>query len=197
MCNCGKLPVKGQAVSNLGKWDPWYSQLSPDAAPQPYGATPTYEMGARWLRDCEVVEDWGCGKGWMREVLLGRGRQVYIGIDGSDSPFADEVADLVEYRSEVGGIFMRGVLEHDYRWEKILENAVASFTHRMALVLFTPMIDRGSKEIGFTKELGVPDLSLGHGLLMTHFEPLAFCAWRDIESPGTAYGTERIYFLEK
>lgn len=182
-------------MSNLGKWAPWYSQLAADAQPEPYGATPTYEMGARWLRDCAVVEDWGCGKGWMRKLIE---PTRYVGIDGTASPFVDKVIDLVDYRSwSTGGIFMRGVLEHDYRWEQILANAVASFFPRMVLVLFTPMIDKRSKEIGFTKELGVPDLSLGHNLIMTHFEPLAFCAWRDIESPGTAYGTERIYFLEK
>jgi len=184
----------GIPVSNLGKWAPWYSQLAPDAEPEPYGATPTYEMGAHWLRNCATVEDWGCGKGWMRKLVV---PMRYIGIDGTASPFADRVADLVDYRSEGAGIFMRGVLEHDYRWEKILANAVMSFFHRMALVLFTPMVDEGFTEIGFTKELGVPDLSLGHNLLMVYFEPLAFCAWRDIESPGTAYGVERIYFLEK
>lgn len=182
-------------MSNLGKWAPWYDQLASDAKPEPYGATPTYAMGARWLRRCFVVEDWGCGKGWMRELIDPAG---YVGIDGTASPFADVVTDLVDYRSSAtDGIFMRGVLEHDYRWEQILTNAVASFSQRMALVLFTPMIDKGSKEIGFTHELSVPDLSLGHNLLMVHFEPLAFCAWRDIESPGTAYGVERIYFLEK
>ncbi len=195
MCNCGKTK-ETVPVSNLGKWALWYSQLAADAEPQPYGATPTYEMGAYWLKGCGNVEDWGCGKGWMRKLIEPRR---YLGIDGTASPFADKVVDLADYAPSVPacGIFMRGVLEHDYRWEKILKNAVASFSYRMALVLFTPMIDRGSKEIGFTKELGVPDLSLGHNLIMSHFEPLAFCAWRDIESPGTAYGIERIYFLEK
>ena len=182
-------------MSNLGKWAPWYDQLAPDAEPEPYGATPTYEMGARWLKDCGRVEDWGCGKGWMRTVV--RSQQIYIGIDGTSSPFVDEVADLVDYRSSECGIFMRGVLEHDYRWVQILANAIASFSHRMALVLFTPMIDKGVKEIGFTQELGVPDLSFGQETLMVYFGQLPFCAWRDIESPGTAYGVERIYFLEK
>jgi hypothetical protein len=181
-------------VSNLGKWAPWYDQLAPDAVPEPYGATPTYEMGARWLELCDVVEDWGCGKGWMRTLVA---PERYLGIDGTASPFADVVEDLTRYVSSASGIFMRGVLEHDYRWERILDGAIKSFRTRMALVLFTPMRDSGTLEIGFTQELGVPDLSLGHDLLMTHFEQLPFVAWRDVKSPGTAYGVERIYFLEK
>jgi hypothetical protein len=183
-------------VSNLGKWAPWYDQLAPDAQPEAYGDSPTYEMGARWLECCDRIEDWGCGKGWLRTLVE---PERYVGIDGTAFPFADVVTDLTGYVSEASGIFMRGVLEHDYRWPIILIDAVKSFRMRMALVLFTPMSSTDSirDQIGFTEELGVPDLSLPHRLLMAYFQGLPFVAWRDIESPGTAYGVERIYFLEK
>jgi hypothetical protein len=206
-------------VSNLGRWAPWYDQLEPGASPEPYGATPTYEMGAQWLADWAMtpvarlpaepvlpldpvgflIEDWGCGKGWMRTLIPA---ECYRGIDGTKSPFADVVADLATYRAEddVLAIFMRGVLEHNYGWRKIIANAMNGFRYRMALVLFTPMTKpgAGTTEIGFTKELGVPDLSLDHLELMPFLEDrCSHISWRDVDSPDTGYGTERVYFLEK
>jgi hypothetical protein len=37
---------------------------------------------------------------------------------------------------------LRHVLEHSYDWQKILDNAVASFTKRLCIVLFTPFVDQ-------------------------------------------------------
>jgi hypothetical protein len=44
------------------------------------------------------------------------------------SPRCAEVVDLAHYRSNVPGIFMRHILEHNYEWARILDNALASFT---------------------------------------------------------------------
>lgn len=75
----------------LGAWAPWYAAIDADATPQPYGDSASYRLGASWLERCALVEDWGCGLGWLRRfVPPGR----YRGVDGTASPFADEVVDL-------------------------------------------------------------------------------------------------------
>lgn len=182
-------------MSNLGRWTPWYEKLAAGAAPQPYGSSPMYALGAEYLEPCSLVEDWGCGMGWMRNLIP---PERYRGIDGTASPFCDEVVDLAEYRSKVPGIFMRGVIEHCYDWEKVLTNAVRSFTERMVLVLFTPLSD-STQEIGFTEELGVPDISFS----LDDLEDV-FMSTRDgvnwvyrTEKSQTAYGQEWGFFLDK
>lgn len=116
-----------------GAWDAFYAKATDAWA---FGGLQSYELGAEWLKDCDLITDWGCGLGWFRTLI---DPERYRGIDGSASPFADEVVDLAEYRSETPGLFMRHVLEHDWRWADILDNAIASFTERMALVLFSPL----------------------------------------------------------
>lgn len=183
--------------SNLGKWTPWYGELAPDAAPQAYGDSDAYTIGAEWLKNCAVVEDWGCGLGWAKQFYR---PDQYRGVDGTASPFADEVDDLaVRDCDPVPGIFMRGVIEHDYRWDRILVNAYRLFTQRMCLVLFTPMVLRGPKEIAFVEPIGVPDLSFSIRNiveLVRSKDPISY-AMRQIESPNTGYGVETIFFMEK
>lgn len=188
------------AESNLGKWAPWYKGIPAGAEPRPYGTTPTYAMGAEWLKDCQLVADWGCGMGYFRKFV--KPEQTYVGLDGTASPFSDVVVDLAEYRrGGMDGIFMRGVIEHDYRWRAILENAVASFTDRMCLVLFTPMLPDDfptlldPKQIAFVEEIGVPDLSFS----MTHLDQYVgrhLVRFEDLKS-DTGYGGERVIYLEK
>lgn len=120
-------------MTNLGKWHDWYCDVT---EPTPYANTLTYELGAQWLADCTLIEDWGCGMGWLRTIVPS---QRYVGLDGTDSLFVDQVVDLAAYRSRVPGVFMRHVLEHNRDWGAVLDNALASFTHRMALIVFTPM----------------------------------------------------------
>lgn len=103
--------------------------------PWPYRDTTSYEIGAAWLAACAPIEDWGCGAGWL-STLISSGR--YRGIDGTASAHCSEVVDLVHYRSTVPAVFMRHILEHNYEWRAILDNALASFTERMVLILFTP-----------------------------------------------------------
>jgi hypothetical protein len=104
--------------------------------PPVYG-NETYEKPIAWLlEECESIEDWGCGYGYARQYAEGR----YCGIDGSleAEPYADKIADLTTYTSSVDGILVRHILEHNWDWRAILENAIASFRKRMVLILFTP-----------------------------------------------------------
>lgn len=127
--------------TNLGKWDRWHGLVTER---EPFVDTPTYELGLDWLvvdGDCETIEDWGCGRGWFGHLLAKRAPMVRLGeIDGSASPFAEIVVDLVEWRSVCDGIFMRHVVEHDPQWETIYINALRSARRRIALILFTPLV---------------------------------------------------------
>lgn len=178
------------AESNIGKWDGWYRGIS---EPQPYGNTQTYQMGAEYLADCDFIEDWGCGKGWFSRFVPSH---KYRGLDGSYSPWAENIVDLVSYTSEVPGIYMRHVLEHNYEWKAILENALDSFTERMVLVLFTPMSET-TREIAYAPNPGVPDISFSLEELITIFEKHGI-SWRVQHlQTATQYGEETIFFLSK
>jgi hypothetical protein len=179
-------------MSNLSKWNRWYAGMEETA---PYGDTVSYQMGGDFLSPCEVIEDWGCGKGWFTNFL--GPDQTYIGLDGSKTPFADKIVDLETYRSEVPGIFMRHVLEHNYEWEKVLANAVSSFTYRMALVLFTPMSKGDTKEITFAPDPGVPDLSLSRSRLEMIIQSVATIEKTMTFASATQYEEETVYLLEK
>lgn len=183
-------------MTMLGAWTRWYQQLSPDAQPAPYGASESYRLGADWLADCSRVEDWGCGTGWLRTFIpLDR----YHGIDGTASPFADEVADLRTHRSETPGLFMRHVLEHNHDWRDVLDATQASFTERMALILFTPMAPqtREHPELASLGGIDVPVISFAHGDLVARFAPGVAWTFEDLASPETFFGVERIYYLER
>lgn len=137
--------------TNVGKWDRWYGLVD---EPAPYGDDTTYRIAAEFLAPCATVEDWGCGKGWMRQFIP----TGYRGIDGSRTPFADQIADLTTYRSNVAGIVLRHVLEHNYDWAAILTNAAASATERLVVILFTPPAD-STTEIAYSEDPGVPDIA--------------------------------------
>ena len=139
-------------MTNIGKWAAWYQGSD---EPWAYGDPTSYEIGAAWLAGCTLIEDWGCGAGWLRTLLP---PDRYRGLDGTASPGCDAVVDLVTYRSHVPGVFMRHVLEHNHEWARILDNALASFTDRMVLILFTP--GRAVTEvIACHPEVGVPDIA--------------------------------------
>ena len=120
------------SASSAGKWN--YADVVDRTS---YGDSTSYQKGAEFLKGL-AVEDWGCGMGWMRNFVDGP----YVGIDGSKSKFSDKVEDLTKYTSKTEGLFIRHVLEHDWRWEEILHNALSSFTKRMVLVFFTPYADK-------------------------------------------------------
>jgi hypothetical protein len=175
-------------ASNVGRWDPVY-RLLPD--PRPYGDTLTYEKAARFLAGLDTVEDWGCGWGWFKRYL-DPGVQ-YKGVDGSHSPAADEVADLTRYTSHVEGILLRHVLEHNDNWRSILSNALRSFTRRLVIVLFTPFVET-TRRIGYTPELGVPDIAFARDDLTPFFTGLRWSLEEGLQT-GTQYGVEHIFYI--
>jgi hypothetical protein len=176
-------------MSNVGKWADWYQGCE---SPWPYGETTSYETGAKWLAGCALTEDWGCGAGWMRTLIA---PERYRGIDGSASPVCDEVVDLVTYRSDVPGIFMRHVLEHNYEWDRILCNALSSFRERMALILFTPESAK-TEQIAWTAGVDVPDISFRLADITDRFPVDVSYTVQRIRS-DTQYGCETIFLLER
>jgi hypothetical protein len=176
-------------MTNVGKWASWYRELN---EPWPYGDTTSYEIGAAWLAACALTEDWGCGAGWL-STLIPSGR--YRGVDGTPSACCSEVVDLVHYRSTVPAVFMRHILEHNYEWAKILDNALASFTERMVLILFTP--ERvATEQIAFSPEIGVPDIAFRLADITERFPPDVTYGLQRISS-ATQYGCETILLLER
>jgi hypothetical protein len=170
--------------SYLHRWGLWYDV---DASLAPYGDPITYEIGAEFLKGLPV-EDWGCGRGWFRTIHEGP----YVGVDGTASEHADMVADLREYRSDTPGVWMRHVIEHNPDWHLVLANALASARERLALILFTP--DGEGEQIGFTPELGVPDLALCHRCIAQMIEEAGFDLVRFETIPtGSIYGEETIF----
>lgn len=97
-------------------------------------------VAAKWLNlpEIDVVEDWGCGHAQFRRCLAPH--QEYRGVDASDYAYADVVADLASYHSEVAGIHMRGVLEHNTEWKRLLSNLLDSAQVRAVVTLFVPMV---------------------------------------------------------
>jgi hypothetical protein len=104
---------------NIGKWNHRYSKMNPNSY-SGYGADLSYEKAAAFFSDIDTIEDWGCGSGGFRRFWT----KNYIGIDGSNTPFADRIEDLCTYKSDVDGILIRHILEHNVLWEDILKNAV-------------------------------------------------------------------------
>jgi hypothetical protein len=178
-------------TGNLGKWDGWYSRLSPTGEVMVYGDTVSYLMAAAFLCDVDVVEDWGCGGGGFRKFCLTK----YWGLDGSNTPFADKVVDLCTYKSNAPGILVRHVLEHNYDWEKILSSAIQSFQRKLCLILFTPFAEQTAAIVHDRKiEIDVPDLSFRREDIEAHFEGLA---WRlvTLDKPHALYRVEHLYFV--
>ena len=68
------------------------------------------------------------------------------------------VADLTEYHSTTAGLLLRHVLEHNHRWADVLDNAIASFTRRLAVVLYTPLAAGTWVRLWDAGALGVPEI---------------------------------------
>jgi len=181
------------------KWNSWYKNVSNnDIGSFRYGDTETYELGYKFLNPCTTIEDWGCGTGGFKRFFTNNDASKYIGVDGSITPFANIKADLLKYTSNVDGIFMRHVLEHNYEWQVILENACKSFTKKMCLVLFTPFSD-DTKEIAHNLHHGVdvPDLSLNKNDLIKIFEKFNINYQLVTINTYTGYNIEHVFYLEK
>lgn len=180
--------------SNLGKWDHWYANLSrTESKPGFYGDPLTYLMAACFLADVDEVEDWGCGRGGFRTFYEGK----YKGLDGSKTPFADEVVDLCNYRSTAKGILLRHVLEHNHDWARILESAIASFHEKLCIILFTPFAE-STGEVAFQRPraIDVPALSFRKQDIEKHFIGLNWRLIPDIKTQSV-YGVEHVYLVWK
>jgi len=182
-------------MSALGRWAPFYEGATEQAA---YGYhSPTYQAAADWLRPCRTVEDWGAGYGWFGRYL--HPSQTYLPIDGTPSRWVDRVVDLVEYRSDPrpDGILLRHVLEHSHDWAYILDNAVASFRHRMVVVTFTPPA-AATHDLGDdTSGLDAPTYAFRTSDVLALMGGLTV-AWREYAGPKCGhYGIERVYLLER
>jgi hypothetical protein len=173
------------------------------AAPQfPYGDETSYQKAIDFLDGPYIIEDWGCGVAWARKFVK-RGR--YIGIDGSWSMHCDLQTDLRKYRSSsAGGILIRHVLDHNWGWRQILENALASFQKKFCLILFTPFGEI-TQSIGSTKE-NVPDLSFRKQDLLDFLDaedPASkrrdrrrFYFTSEAIQSATQYGVEHLFYIE-
>jgi hypothetical protein len=160
-----------------------------------YSDTVTYEKGFNWLKCCQVIEDWGCGAGGFKRFFTNVKNQ-YIGIDGSITPFSNVKADLVTYKSNVPGIYMRHILEHNYEWRKVLENALQSFTERFCLVLFTPFTD-ATKEIAHNLPHGVdvPDIAFSKDEITKIISDNGCVFTLESFGTDTGYGVEHIFYI--
>ena len=88
---------------------------------------------------------------------------------------------------------MRHILEHNFEWEKILKNALASYQKKMVLVLFTPFAEQ-THSIGMSWGC-IPDLSFRKEDLLEHLNGHSFTE-ESIQS-GTQYGTEHFFYLTR
>ncbi len=181
------------------KWNEWYKDLTKnDIGSFKYGDTITYQLGYNFLQTCDKIEDWGCGVGGFKRLFINEDLNKYIGVDGSKTPFADIKTDLKNYTSNVDGIFMRHVLEHNYEWQIILENACKSFNKKMCLILFTPFSDV-TKEIAHNLKHGVdvPDISFDKNELINIFEKYNIKHELTTIQSNTGYNIEYILYLYK
>ena len=186
-----------RAGSRAGLWDAFYGSVQ---TRQMYSDDQTARRGAGFLDvpEVETVEDWGCGLGGFKSFL--RDDQKYIGIDGSRTPYAAKVTDLIEYRSEVDAIFMRGVLEHNPRWEEILTNALGSFRYRMVLVLFTPFARRTKVIRDYPDWWGsgvtMVDIAFASSDLTRHFAGLEWSVEANVKT-NSQYKREHVFYLKR
>lgn len=172
----------------LGKWDSFYANAT---APFPYGDETTYRKAIDFLDDgCEIIHDWGCGAAFAGTLVK---KAQYVGIDGSWSRMAHVIADLREFRNPSDGILMRHILEHNYEWKKVLENALASFQKKFVLIMFTPFVPE-TKQIAMNG-IGVPDLSFRKEDLTDLFKHLPFR--EESLQTKTQYGVEHIFYITK
>lgn len=176
--------------SNVGLWK-WYKGMT---EPMAYGDDTTYKLGADFLYDCKTIEDWGCGTAYFSNFM--HGKQYYKGIDGSHSDFVSEIHDLTTYLSpeKPDGIFMRHILEHNYNWKPILQNALASFGKKFVLVFFTPLTTSTTEVLVENVEPPVPDISFCLYDILEFLKPYKF----NVEEvrTQTQYGVEHIFYIE-
>lgn len=180
--------------NNVGKWNDWYKDLPEQASAFNYGDTITYQLASEFLKDCSTVEDWGCGAGGFL-----RYRPDAVGVDGSDTRFAQKkFINLREYTSDVEGVHIRHIFEHNYNWSDILHNALKSAKKKLAITLFIPLDPAGTKQLAYNDIHGVnvPDVQINEQEFMdiiTSYGPTGI--ERNIYETETGYGKEETIFI--
>lgn len=172
----------------MGRWDSFgWANLQPV---KPEDET-TFKLAGDFLYELDV-EDWGCGTGWAKNYITGK----YTGVDETITPAVSRHSYLVDYISDTPGLLIRHVLEHNNHWQIILNNAIASFTKRMVLVLFTPFSidDNEPRIIGHTGS--IPDISLPRDRIIKAFDELIWTSTENLITK-TQYNIEHVFFLKK
>ena len=157
-----------------------------------YGSSMTYEMAAAFLNDCEVVEDWGCGRG---AFTLFRKKPI-IGVDGTQTPYVHKVADLQHYTSDVEGILLRHVLEHNDNWKDVLTNAINSAKKKLCIVLFIPLSENGTEEISRAEDTNIPGLSIDKTEFLECFSHLKYVHAGRLYTDAN-YRNEHVFYITK
>ena len=177
-------------MTPTGLWDSHYKGIK---APYPYGDETTYKLAAEWVKGCRPVEDWGCGPAYLKQFCE---PLTYIGVDGSASPFADVIDDVATRITQTEGLVIRHLLEHCYNWADILDNAVASFTKKMVIVLFTPL-SAETHVMSTEPEFGdVPNISFSDRDLTDHLEGLKW-SLEVLPQPTTYFGLETVIRVQR
>lgn len=136
-----------------------------------------------------TIADWGCGAAYAKRFCP-PGR--YFGIDGAPGK-ADLVTDLLGYREPSGGILLRHVLEHNFPWRVILNNALGAFQERMVLGIFTPW-QEVTRVLAMTST-GAPDIGFRKRDLTACFAHLPYT--EEIFLGHTQYGSETLFLIER
>ena len=99
----------------------------------------------------------------------------------------------MSYRRIVPGILLRHVLEHNYKWPVILQNALEDFTVRMVIVLHIPLsrlADQYLNPAVFPGRVEVPNIQLCKRDFMVPVAPY-------LERMETLNTGELMFYLQK
>lgn len=181
-------------MSRVGLWNKYYEGTYDRKI---YGDVYTAKAAGEFLNspDVQIIEDWGCGYGGFKN-FIGQ-NQSYIGVDGSNTKFADIIADLEIYVSNVDAIHMRHILEHNPNWRPILINALKSFRKRMVLTLFTPFQDQ-TRELSRYPFNGseMVDIGFVRDEIVSMFKDLQWTSKENLKTE-TVYNVEHMFFLQR
>ena len=188
--------------SKLGLWNNVYENEAVNFGIM-YGDDYTAKLASEWLNQDSIttIEDWGCGYGGFKNFIAPH--QTYIGVDGSNTPFADKIVDLSMYETQVDAIHLRHVIEHNQNWKIILENFLSGFTKKAVLTLFTPFMAETTTVAAYENWRGtgttMVDISLSYDELMS-----IISKHQDIKvktelnlNTHTQYKVEHVFYLEK
>lgn len=174
-------PVGGQHLMA----NKWVGHRTETSGGEFYGVEQTYSKAADFIKD-GPVEDWGCGTCYARKFFTNG----YVGVDGTPD-YCDKTAELARYKTNVHGILMRHVIEHNFDWEIILKNAIAS-CKKLALVICTPFED--ATHLIRIDEFGIPIFAFRKEDVTKHFT----AGYTEEVISGAAWGTnltETIFYV--